>query len=234
MKIMGKRDLTIIIFLIIFTGLTVLFNYLPSISHIIGKNELKTSDFNLQTSDDSYINPFIIDDYGGGNYTWAEAILQPWCSGSGTSGDPYIIENISINGKDLTSCIEIRNSNAYVKIQQCTITNAGYSRGMLYAGIKLNNTNNVQMIDNWFYLNIGHALVLYNSNYTILSENLFEDNGHDLTSYHNGICFYYSHNNFITGNRVLSTAYDGFDITDCEILQLQTILLALVVIMESD
>ena len=26
----------------------------------------------------------IIDDTGGGDYTWEEAILQPWCDGSGT------------------------------------------------------------------------------------------------------------------------------------------------------
>ena len=31
-----------------------------------------------------YLNSVVIDDNGGGDYTWAEAELEPWCSGSGS------------------------------------------------------------------------------------------------------------------------------------------------------
>lgn len=210
--IKNKKKIILICFLIyIITG------FLTSILKDSFVNTTESiNQYNLRISDRLYVKPFIVDDTGGGNFTWAEAVLQPWCSGSGTDGDPYIIEEIYINGRDLTSCIEIRNSAAHVKIQNCSINNAGYSGVMRYAGIKLNNTINTQLIENWFFLNIGHALVLYNSNYTILSDNLFEDNGDDLTSNHDGIIFHNSHNNIITENRVYTSAYDGFDITECE------------------
>ena len=42
--------------------------------------------------------PFVIDDTGAGDYTWSQAVTQPWCTGSGTWSDPYIINDISING----------------------------------------------------------------------------------------------------------------------------------------
>lgn len=170
----------------------------------------------LRTSDHMDVKPFIIDENGEGNFTWAEAVLQPWCSGSGTEGDPYIIEWIYINGLDSTSCIEIWNSMAHVRIYYCNIHNAGYSGDMVYAGIKLNNTNNIQLIHNQLYSNNGHALVLCNSNSTIISDNLIVNNGENVTSYHNAKLFYNSHNTFITENEANGNAYDAFDITHCE------------------
>ena len=64
------------------------------------------------------LDPFIIDDDGGGTYTWAQAKLQPWCDGSGTWNDPYIIDDINVNRiSGFVSCLEIRNSDVYFTVK---------------------------------------------------------------------------------------------------------------------
>ncbi|GAH14331.1 unnamed protein product, partial [marine sediment metagenome] len=46
---------------------------------------------------------------GAKNWTWA--VSQPWCSGNGISVNPYVIENVTINGLNSSNCIEIRDSD---------------------------------------------------------------------------------------------------------------------------
>ena len=52
-----------------------------------------------RNSDDFIEPPIAIDALATGvdahNWTWA--VSQPWCSGAGTPGNPYLIENISID-----------------------------------------------------------------------------------------------------------------------------------------
>jgi len=115
--------------------------------------------------------PFIIDDDGGGNYTWAEAVALPegWCSGSGSWSDPYIIENVSINGGNSSNGIVIRDSNSYFKIKNCTL----YNSGEYCAGIALVNTDNGQIIDNNCSDNAHQGIYLIDSkNNTIQSNNV--------------------------------------------------------------
>ena len=88
--------------------------------------------------------PFIIDDTGGGDYTWLEAVLELWCIGSGTFNDPYIIENVTINGGNSETCLEIRNSNVYFIIKNCSFYNSGWND----AGIRLYYVNNGKLINN--------------------------------------------------------------------------------------
>ncbi len=129
------------------------------------------------------ISPFIIDDTGDGNYTWAEVELEPWCEGNGTQNDPYIIKNIKINGSATHNCIEIRNSKKYFKISNCTVYNSGtdnYDGGIKFVnvtnGMIFNNTcsnngnagillmtgsNNNTIINNTFYENIDAGIYLY-------------------------------------------------------------------------
>ena len=57
------------------------------------------------------LSPLVIDELGNGNYTWEEATVEGWVKGSGTRADPYVIENIIINGNNVSNGIEIRNSN---------------------------------------------------------------------------------------------------------------------------
>jgi len=95
------------------------------------------------------LSPFIINDDGTGDYTWMEVANEEWCSGSGTWNDPYIIKNLIINGNGESSCIEIKNSNVYFQIENCTVYNSwGGSWPNFGAGIKLNNVSNAELINN--------------------------------------------------------------------------------------
>ena len=59
-----------------------------------------------------------------GNDGWALATAYEWCRGNGTLANPYIIENLTINGQGVTYCIRIRDCNIFFKIINCTISNA--------------------------------------------------------------------------------------------------------------
>ncbi|GAG60313.1 unnamed protein product, partial [marine sediment metagenome] len=80
----------------------------------------------LKSAQSWILSPFIIDDDEGGDYTWAEAVLEDWCNGSGTWGNPYIIENISINGQASTidCCIRIKDSEVHFTIRNCNFYNS--------------------------------------------------------------------------------------------------------------
>ena len=103
--------------------------------------------------------PIFIDDtatgIGAHNWTWAES--QSWCSGSGTWSDPYILENLNIDGFGLVSCIEIYNSYSYFIIRNCTVYNA------VNEGIKLENTKNGTLSNNICFNNIYGLLQRFKS-----------------------------------------------------------------------
>ena len=76
------------------------------------------------------------------NNNWSQtAQTYPWCSGSGTLIDPYIIENVIINARNSGSCILIENSvSDYFIIRNCTLLNSSQGSTDKEAGIKLVNT----------------------------------------------------------------------------------------------
>ncbi|MFX1344829.1 MAG: ABC transporter substrate-binding protein [Promethearchaeota archaeon] len=96
-------------------------------------------------------------------YNWSKtADENDWCNGSGTWGDPYIIEGLVIDGQGTTNGIEIRNSNVFFKIKNCTIYN-----GAEY-GLKLYNVNNSILDNISCYDNPLRGISLeYSNNHTI-------------------------------------------------------------------
>ncbi len=102
------------------------------------------------------------------NNNWTEAISAGVCNGSGTWDDPYIIKDLIIDGYSSSNCIEIQNSSAYFRIENCTLFNAGADWSSEYAGILLNNTNNGIIFGNNCSKNMyGISLVSYSKNNTI-------------------------------------------------------------------
>ena len=98
-------------------------------------------------------DPIHIDDTGINNWEWARS--QPWCrKGDGSWGNPYIIENITIDATSSSfySAILIENSNEkYFEVKNCTLLNApGTSGGYLNygAGIKLVNDSRGVLYNN--------------------------------------------------------------------------------------
>jgi len=164
---------------------------------------------------------------GGGDYTWAEAVLQGWCYGSGTLIEPYIIEYVIIHGLNSSTCIEIRNSNVYFIISNSIFEYSG--SGIFSAGIKLvnvsngiltninssrNNNNGILLID-CLFITIENSDINYNGIAGISlinSHNNYIVNNTDTINYNKiyGIKLNSSLNNLISGNAISHTIYGIF------------------------
>lgn len=104
-------------------------------------------------------SPIFIDD-ADPNYNWSKTAKDnDWCSGSGTWNDPYIIENVTIDGQLVGSCITIQNSSAFFIIRNCTLTYSGGN--FLDAGLYLNNVSNSIISNNTFSWNYYAGICLY-------------------------------------------------------------------------
>ena len=120
------------------------------------------------------LSSLIIDDSGGGDYTWAEAVIENWCSGSGILSDPYILEYLNINSQNSGSCILIEHSDKYFIIAYCILYNSGINT--YDAGIKLNNVSNGILRYNNCSFNNGNGIVLNNCQNITISENSMNNN----------------------------------------------------------
>ncbi len=121
---------------------------------------------------------------GAHNWTWAES--QSWCSGSGNWNDPYIIENLKINGSGTGKGIDIVQSDVSFIIQDCLINNTD-------TGIYLQDVNNARLINNTCSnLELGIDIDTCNNN--TISRNTANGNTNE------GIYLYECNNNTISGN----------------------------------
>jgi len=171
-----------------------------------------------------HLSPLVIDESGNGNFTWEEASNKSWCKGSGTWIDPYIIENVSINGQNTFSCIEIRASNRHFIVRNCKFYNGS-------TGIKLTNATNGLLLINNCSNNIENGIYLSQSQNITISENLanniinfgisieYSNNNtvsENIANYNNksGIKLYFSNYNVIKENSVNNNNIAGIALTD--------------------
>ena len=121
-------------------------------------------------------SPIFIDD-SNPSFNWSKtAEDNDWCSGNGTWNEPYLIEDVTIDGQDTDTCITILNSKtAYFVIRNCTIYNSLGDIGN--GGIKLENANNGILMNNTCTLNrAGINLYSNSGNNTILENELRNNN----------------------------------------------------------
>lgn len=107
------------------------------------------------------------------NLNWTIANETDWCSGSGTWGNPYIIENMIINasGSPIGCGIFIENSvDVYFTIRNVTIFETSN-------GIKLENTNKGTIDDNVLSNNIESGIYMVNCVNNTISRNELINNG---------------------------------------------------------
>ncbi len=95
-----------------------------------------------------------------GEYTGANGVVD----GAGTQGDPYIIENWTINASG-TNSITISNTNAYVVIRNCWLR--GYNTQY---GVSLNTVDNV-IIEHCRFSNLNTAIYLQTVDNLLLADN---------------------------------------------------------------
>ena len=147
--------------------------------------------------------PIYIDD-SDPNYNWSKTAFEnKWCSGSGNWADPYIIENVTIDGQGSGSCITIRDSNSFFIIRNVTVYNAGtvdYD-----AGIKLENTTNGALANNNCSNNGYYGILLhFNSKNNIISGNTVNNNDWDGIRLSSSSSY-----NTISGNTANYNTYHG-------------------------
>lgn len=205
-----KRNFKIsIIVLSILLALSLIFNT----NSILGIYGMRLGERDDITFDNDYLNRSEFSERIHINNNWTEAWEAGICTGNGIYSDPYIIEDLVIDGGGQGYCILIENSNVYFKIENCTVYNSGLSFG--FAGIKLSNTTNGQLIENNCSTNNLNGIRLddsYNNNITrnILNNNyngiylIDSDNnnlsGNTASNIDFGIYLLRSHNNTISGN----------------------------------
>ncbi|UCC18300.1 MAG: right-handed parallel beta-helix repeat-containing protein, partial [Promethearchaeota archaeon] len=139
---------------------------------------------------------------GAHNWTWVEN--QVWFGGgNGTFGNPYLIENITIDGSQSANCLEIINSKVFFIVRNCTLHNS--SVGVYDAGIKLINTNNGSIILNNCSSNGANGVVIFFGKNNTISENHIRNNAQD------GIFLHLSNNNTFLENDIIdNTQYGAF------------------------
>lgn len=154
------------------------------------------------------VDPIYIDDLDP-NFSWNKIEAENnWCSGSGTYSDPYIIEDVIIDGTESKNCIFIINSIEWFKIRNCTVFNCGNTLDS--AGIRLQNVKNGFISDNIIHHNyFGGIRIGECENLTIYRNNV-SHNGWS------GIDIYLSNNNSIIDNNVTYNEGTGIQISfDC-------------------
>lgn len=170
----------IILFAIVFGSFQLYFN-LNSKNLSANPESIQNHTFKQLKSSNSWIlSPIVIDDTGSGNYTWEKAVLQPWCSGSGTQNIPFIIENIFIDAGNIGNCITIQNSNKHFILRNSTFVNSGWEGKPPYnAGIILNTVINGKLINNTCSSNM-YGISIYKTDGIIIQNNIIKNNDYGL------------------------------------------------------
>ena len=147
-------------------------------------------------------SPIFIDD-SDFNYNWSlTSSNNDWCNGSGTWNDPYIIENVTIDGKNTDYCICIQNSDKFFTIRNSLFYNAGPNKDGNYGGIKIKDCINGQIINNDLVYNNYSGIFLENSNNLSISNNKINHN-------YCGIRIVTGDNNSIFENVLIENYYGG-------------------------
>ncbi|MHA2039713.1 MAG: right-handed parallel beta-helix repeat-containing protein, partial [Promethearchaeota archaeon] len=154
---------------IVFSGfLTYIF---PKTKLVIGENSLNISDSWQIVGSGIYIDDSNV------NYDWQKtATDNEWCSGTGTWNDPYLIENVTIDGFQSGSGIFIENSNVFFIIRNCVLINNRGSGGNDVSGIRLNNVQNGRILNNDCSSNDIRGIWLIGSSNNTISNNTIINN----------------------------------------------------------
>lgn len=123
-------------------------------------------------------------------------------NGTGTPTNPFIIENLEIDGMGLDYCIYIGNTSSTFIIYNCFLFNTTNNDGR---GVYFFNVTNGNIINNMIYDNDQDGILLFNSN-----NNSIENN--TVVNQANGIAIWFSSNNTIRNNTVIDTQEYGIHI----------------------
>ena len=177
--------------------LSVLSLQLVFVCNITFNNKIENFN-NLNTSAVfTLFTPIYIDDLDP-NYNWSKTSEYEWCDGSGTSSNPYLIDDVILDAQGGSfSCLTIKNSEVDFKIRNCKFFNTVSWDNY---GILLSNVTNGIIIANNCSYNGGDGIRLENSVNNSFSANVLHNNNY-------GIYVDSSSNNLIEYNEVYSNTY---------------------------
>ncbi|MHA2039562.1 MAG: right-handed parallel beta-helix repeat-containing protein [Promethearchaeota archaeon] len=144
---------------------------------------------------------------------WAyTASNYDWCSGSGTWSDPYVIENVIIDGQNSSNCVLIQYSTAFFIIRNCTLYHSDLGSTPYHnnAAIKLHETDNGRILNNNLSNNYGSGITVQPHSYNhSISGNIIKGN-----SRYGINVFDHSDNNTISNNVIAQNSWRGIGITE--------------------
>lgn len=177
------------------------------------------------------VNGIYIDDTDSKKNWYITSNTYDWCKGSGTINDPYVIENVTVNGEEsqYMYCIYIAYSSVFFIIRNCTFFNAPQINDRYFSGMYLTYISNAKILNNTISDNgddgiifqgdgtnnlISGNTLLYNRRAGIameasyenctISNNLISDNGQD------GIALVSDcDSNIIRDNKIFNNGYSG-------------------------
>ncbi|KKN41387.1 hypothetical protein LCGC14_0723830 [marine sediment metagenome] len=181
--------------IIILITLGILFALSPIINNNLNFNGGNSDDSNLDNKNlkiSAVSGKIHIDN------NWTAAKAAGIVTGTGSSSDPYVIEDLVIDAGGSGSGITIENSDVYFKIENCTFYNSG-NESNHEAGITLRNVSNGELINNNVNNNNAGIVIVFSNN-TIISGNTANYNKWGGISIWGGLGF-----NVISGNIVNNT-----------------------------
>jgi parallel beta-helix repeat protein len=136
------------------------------------------------------------------NAQLASLISSKGWSGSGTSSNPYVIENLEINAIGSGNAIYIGNTTAYVNIRGCSLFNAELKSSPYQAGwaLTLYNVSNA-LVENNYCNDSIYGIYLHSSISNTILNNTCNGNSQS------GINLFYSNNNTISNNSCTDTVH---------------------------
>ncbi len=201
-----KRKKLTLLFLILFILLSVNLAFVDI--SLIESSGSSIKKGNLKTATPWTFKKILINDLtGSGNGTWTDVeSTYEWCSGQGTWDNPYILENITIEGDFTTNGIEIRNSEVPFIIRNCNISQTGPG-DIKYGAIKLNSTKNGMITQNNCSYNDAVGINLQESENNTIISNFIKKNQKPSSSKRYGISLERSIKNTIKYNTILENYY---------------------------
>ena len=163
---MRKTTFSILLTLFILSLITPIFPMVFSTAMNFDKEQIELS--NLNTSALTEINTtIIINDYPGSPLNWTWAKDQGYCTGLGTTSNPYVISdkffNTSLAG---SNSLKIADSRKHFIVRNCEFK--GHTQ---FAGIQLDNTTNGVITGNMMHPNTGALVWVFNSSNNVIRNN---------------------------------------------------------------
>jgi parallel beta-helix repeat protein len=203
MKFTNKNQKKLAILFICLLSITYIYVILNSLITTDGTLDHGENKCEIKTSDFIELDYFHISGLGFGDYTWDEVSGFPWCTGNGTIDEPYIIDNIAVNGQNTSNCLYISHSDIYFIIQNSLFFNSSRNTSGIYAGIYFFNVTNGIIRNNTIYSNM-HGIYTWNSQNCQFIENKAEENSKD------GFYIYGSNKNNFSNNLLQENGERGY------------------------